>query len=824
GRLWIGTTNNGADVFDPSTGRFYHLNKLVDQDIYCFAETPDGTVWIGSNKGGNRLRLPDVLPAGQPDLQSVVQVETIYWDDPHNGGTVVPDHTADLVAGSDGRLWVSTNLQVGCYDPSSGRFQTVISDFRGLSKDGELFVPQLFARPDGSIWVAHPDQLLHIRSGGIDAFPLPERSVFPQTELAFDATGKLFVCTRKQIFTLSAADIQAPGQAHFDLFYRFPADGIIGSTRLLIDRGGLLWIGTNGYGLRKYNPGDRHFRHFLPGVSLRRVATDAQGRTWVWRSGSKFYRLDEAADRLVEPLLENEPNLLQHDLLADRNGALWLLGEDKVGLRQGAGTLVKLNPQTLRPEARFLFPDRISILSQFQEDHTGRLRIIGTASTLITFDPSNGTFKTADFSSTTGYRETSFCLHEDVAGQYWIGTPHGLVRGIAGNQGIQFSLYKNNPADRQSLNCDVVLATLDDLRQPDRYLWVGTKGGGLNLLDKTTGKCRHFTTADGLPNNVVYAILPDSSGALWLSTNCGLAKFDPSSTRFQNYFVADGLQDNEFNTASFAHGAEGRLFFGGVNGLTAFYPQALAAATVAPPVFLTALKIQNHPVLPGDGILEKSIGETTAITLSHFQNQLTFEFAAMDFSAPQQNQYRYRLLGADRDWVEPTTANSATYANLAPGHYVFEVATGGSHGIWNGTPTRLSIDILPPWWRTNGAYLLYFLAVVAGAWGFYRFQINKLHLKNELAFEQREAERLAELDRLKTNFFNSVTHEFRTPLTLLLEPARQLVTDVQDHSIRYRLELIEKNARRLLRFVNQLLDLSKLEAGQMPLDLRPDSP
>jgi len=829
GRLWIGTANSGLDVFDPQTGLFYHLRTLAGQRISCFAETFDGSVWVGTDNGARRVLLPARLPADSPDLLAVAQVDAFYWDNLENDNQLPPNQINDLATDRTGKLWVSTNLQIGCFDPGNARFQTIFPDLRKLSKDGEPLPAHLFSAPDSSIWVGHPDRLLHIgRDGNTDAFPLPERSPFPLTDLAFDAAGKLFVSTRKQIFTLQAEAIKTPVSARFDLFYRFPAEGILGSTKLLFDRGGLLWIGTNGYGLRKYNPGDRRFRHFAPALSLRRIACDAQGRTWVWRNGGKFHRLDEAGNRLAEPLLD-EPNILQHDCIADRNGALWLLCESTAG-KQGAGLLIKIDPKTLRPMARFPLPGRVSILSQMKEDQAGNICIIGNESTLITFNQTQNAFETADFSAATGFREFSFCLNEDAAGHWWIGTPHGLVRGIPGQGGMTFSLYKNNPADRNSLNCDVVLSTLDDPMQPERYLWVGAWGGGLNRLDKTSGQVRHFTTAEGLPNNVVYAILPErpapsgGSGALWLSTNCGLAKFDPQSAHFQNFFATDGLQDNEFNTASFARASDGRLFFGGVNGLTAFYPQEPAATAFIPAVFLTALKIQNHLTMPGDGILEKSVEETTDVTLSYYQNQLTFEFAAMDFSTPKQNQYRYRLIGADRDWVEPTTANTATYANLAPGHYVFEIFTGGSHGVWNGAPARLDLHILPPWWRTSGAWLFYFLAITGALWAFYRFQINKIRLQNDLAFEHREVERLAELDRLKTNFFSSVTHEFRTPLTLLIEPTRQLLAETQDRAARYRLELIEKSARRLLQFVNQLLDLSKLDAGQMPLDLRPGSP
>ncbi len=821
GRLWVGTLNNGVSVRDPKTDRFYHLKNLSSQNIRCFAETPDGSIWIGTDKGVNRVQLPSVLPSTNPDLQPVAQVDTFYWDGPMSDQRPSPNVITDLVVGKDGKLWVSSDLQIGWFDPVQVRFQQVWSEIGAFSTDKKLLPIYLFTGPDGSVWVGHPDRLLHIQGDRVDDFPLPIRSVFPQTDVVFDAAGNLFVSTRKQIFTLSAAAQQKPTGAAFELFYTFAQEGIIGSTKMLVDRGGLLWIGTNGFGVRKHNPGDHHFHHLAPNRSMRRILPDSRGRIWAWQKGV-FYHLGETDNQQLLKV-STDLDLLQHDCLELRNGEFWLLCENTAD-NQGAGVLVKINPQSLQQEARYPIPGTIGILSQFIEARSGKLCIAGDEGKLITFNPHNGTFETADFSTVTGFRERAYCLQEDIVGHFWLGTPHGLVRGIPAEKGMTFSLYKNNPKDRNSLNCDVALVTMDDAKQPERFLWIGTKGGGLNQLDKMNGQCKHFTKADGLPNNVVYGILPDPNGAMWLSTNYGLSKFDPNIRQFQNFFAPDGLQDNEFNTASYARAADGRLFFGGVNGLTAFYPQELAAADAAPIVYLTALKIQNHSLTPGDGIISNTIEETTEITLAYYQNQLTFEFAAMDFSAPQQNQFRYRLLGADDNWVEPTTVNAATYANLAPGNYVFELITGGSHGVWDGTPLRFTVHILPPWWRSTWAYLLYLIGIMAAFGGVYRFQVNKIQLQNKLSFEQREAGRLAELDRLKTNFFNSITHEFRTPLTLLLEPARQLLAETKDRATDYRLQLIEKSARRLLHFVNQLLDLSKLEAGQMPLDRRPDSP
>ncbi|MFN0035953.1 MAG: two-component regulator propeller domain-containing protein [Saprospiraceae bacterium] len=822
GRIWVGTANNGLDMLDPQTGKFYHLNNLSTQSILRLAQTTDGSIWAGTASGVNRVRVPALLPLKDPSLESSVKVDTFFWNDGGAGALTTSHRIVDLAGSRDGKLWVSTYLQVGFFDIATSQFHKVWTnpDF----EKGDFLSSFFQEGPDGAMWVGQPGQLLRVRgSSEITVFRLPETSMFPHTDLAFDAAGNMFVSTRKQIFRLPAAQLASPELARFDLFYRFPHEGIIGSTQLAMDRGGLLWVGTNGYGLLKYNPGNRHFHHYLHGKSPRRIFTDNQQRVWVWHTATTFRQLLLDENR-SGALIYSGDDLLHHDCIQAKDGRIWLLCESPRG-KKSEGVLLQLNEKTLRLEARYPTPISIGMYSRLAEGPDGKLWVLGSKSTLLKFDPRTSEFVPFDFSAVTGFKEISLSLSFDANGQLWIGTPHGLVQAVPEGAGLKFLLHKNLPNNRQSLNCNFVLSSLNDPAQPERYCWIGTKGGGLNLFDKRRGTCRHFTTAEGLPNNVVYAILPDEQGALWLSTNCGLSKFDPATGVFQNFFNVDGLQDNEFNTLSFARATDGRLYFGGVNGVTAFYPSELNPLAFAnPPVFITRLKINNQPASVGSGDLEKNIEHTRSLTLSHQQNQLTFEFAAMDFSAPRMNQFRYRLLGADRDWVESTTSNAATYAHLAPGDYVFEVVTGGSRGVWNGAPARLEIRILPPWWRTYWAYALYALVFALSAWWFYRFQMNKIRLENKLAFEHREALRLAELDRLKTNFFSSVTHEFRTPLTLLLEPARQLLADAKDRAVRYRLELIENNARRLLQFVNQLLDLSKLEAGQMPLDLRPGNP
>lgn len=818
GRIWTGGSNNGLNIFDPTTGKFYQINKLVSQNIGCLAETKDGAIWAGSVLGLNRIRIPDVLPADEPSLDALASVTSISLPPNPINKPANNNEITDLKGSADGQLWISRLNQVGYLDPKTEQYQTV---WRESIDAKNPQVSHFFEALDGTIWAGQIGQLLRIRGKEIATFPFPEPSVFPYTAMALDASGNLFVSTRKQIFKLPDAQNTTPESAKFQLFYRFPTEGVVGSTKLLVDRSGLLWIGTNGYGLLKHNPGNPSFHHYAAGKSPRRILCDHEGNTWVWQAGGGFLLLNESDRHLSKPLF-NHPRYLQHDCIHAMDGSIWLLTED-VESPQTHGTLFRINPSTLQTLSQYPVSVGIGMFSQIKQAKDGTFWILGDQGVLAQFDPGTNQTTLHDYSGITGFKEPAYGFWMDANHHFWIGTPHGLVQGISKADGLKFALHKNNPKDRQSLNCNSILSLFESTKQPG-ILWIGTNGGGLNRMDKTTGKFKHYTQNDGLPNHVVYGILPDSTGALWLSTNNGLSKFDPKAETFQNYFSVDGLQDNEFNTLSYAQNDQGRLFFGGVNGITAFYPWELSASSTAPPVLITQLKINSQPASVDNGLLQYSIEQTQSLTLNYSQNQLSFEFAAMDFSAPRMNQFKYRLLGANEEWVEATNSNSATYAHLQPGHYVFEVKTGGSRGIWNGAPVRLEIHILPPWWRTGWAYFSYVLMLSLAVWSIYRFQLNKIRLENKLAFEHRETLRLAELDRLKTNFFSSVTHEFRTPLTLLLEPARQLLLEAKDQAQRYRLELIEKNARRLLQFVHQLLDLSKLEAGQMPLHLHPGYP
>jgi two-component sensor histidine kinase len=266
-----------------------------------------------------------------------------------------------------------------------------------------------------------------------------------------------------------------------------------------------------------------------------------------------------------------------------------------------------------------------------------------------------------------------------------------------------------------------------DPAQPGKYLWVGTGGNGLNRMDMLTGKSTLFSTKDGLPINVVYGILPDDDGNLWMSTNKGLSCFNPVKKTFRNFDYKDGLQSNEFNRGAYCRTKDGTLFFGGINGFNYFNPRDILNNKTAPRIAITGLKIhnQNVPVQTKGSPLTKPIYLTDQLTLTYDQNLISFEFASLDFANPEKNQYQYRLKGFDKDFIHSGNTNTATYTNLDPGTYTFTVKGSNNDGTWNETGTSVQLTILPPWYMTWWFRTGLALGVLLACYTFYRYRLDQ---------------------------------------------------------------------------------------------------
>lgn len=834
GRIWVGTGNGDLNCFDKKAERFYRIpihknptfSKAKNFLINFITEDRHGNIWAGFHNFLAKVTLPDGYPQKADSNKSVV-TEAYEFPEPFTSNLTGFFQDIDVV--QDSLFWAATFRGLFQLNEESNQFELL-----DLSQFGEEGSRTSFILEDSKkrIWLGLQKGILMLKGETWHFFPFED--IIPSAEL------DIIINRQNQLTSIGMEEFMGNfwlwSRVHHKIFILQPDF----SSQPMLHLAGTLespnpnqfiknicksetdnfFIGTSGYGFFQYSSRQPSFQHLLSGVSIRSLLTESGGN--LWGNGMENYRVFKNGElekttfpKLTEPF---------SGILQDLSGNLWISFNKNRAFDQSV--LLQLDDQLNeknRYATDYLLTDVYGLMRQ---DQWGNIWFARNTSDLVRFDLKKQTFDIVDYQLLLKIQKAKFstyAFYKDFENNFWLGKDYGLIRLKMNEMGeiVDYQLFANNPNNRNSLSRNVVLSCLDDPVSPEKYLWVGTKGGGLNRLDKQTGDFLHFTKKNGLPNNVIYGILPDEEGNLWLSSNRGLSKFHPESGNIQNYTVADGLQDDEFNTGAYHKDEKtGKLYFGGINGVTAFHPKDLKPNLFKPPVMITDFKVNNEALDIEQNLEKQAIAYTSKIELPYHQNNLTIEFAALDFTTPENNQYQYILEGSMNHWVQAGNVRVANFSDVAPGEYFFKVKGTNSNGIWNENPAILKITILPPWYRTTWAYALWILLLSTAFYIFYQFQINRVKLQNQLTFEQKEAERLTELNRIKTNFFSNITHEFRTPLTLILEPVRQMLKEDKDGRFAKKLNLVRKNSEKLLQLVNQLLDLSKLEAQQMQLDLR----
>ncbi|RYY55514.1 MAG: hybrid sensor histidine kinase/response regulator [Chitinophagaceae bacterium] len=817
GRIWAATQDAGLNIYDKKTGRFHRIqhqegnkNSLAGNRLSSpVVELPDGRFILSpENKGLDIISLPDNYFTGNTTA-TIAHHHLPQADQPSGIGK-----------DEKGNIWVGTeSRRVWLFDPASGKSE--------LLNDGNIFT-QAFNRVGRRIWTSR------------DLFPR-NRMIQDSTNIfrPFDTLNNIIpgIIIKERDGSISFPDIGKPptGQS-LALFHDFSdcAPGkpfslarntifmstLINLQMLMVDRSGIVWAGTAGLGFNKLNLSASRFNHQQNGLSTRNIISLGNNTFFLggWRS-EKWINgagTDVANPNPDIPVTDNCNNFI-----VDNKGDYWIWKD------QPENILLHYNSASQQSGSRPLALKGSEDKQPMTYDRKGYLWICGLNGSIARMDPKtqNIAYFTINKNRSQPMLQSAqtTAFYEDNKGIKWIGTEEGFVRfEITTADTALVRWYKHG--GEASLNYNYVSCFLDD-PDDDSYLWVCTKGGGLNRLDKRTGKFTHLTTKNGLPNDVVYGILADKTGNIWGSTNrgifCLVKKKDASGEwTFRNYTTSDGLQGDEFNTGAFAKLPDGRLLFGGVNGINIFDPAEILTPGYQPDVFITSLLLGNKPVLAGDntGVLHETIETTPAITLNHNQDIVTLEFSSLDFTAPVQNKYRYKMEGIDDSWVESGNRRTATYLHLPAGNYTFKVQASNSQGEWSTHIAELRIRILPPWWLTWWAYSAYVLLGIAAIGAWVRFSVNRARLKSQLSFEQLEAKRVRELDTVKTQLYTNITHEFRTPLTVIMGMAEQVVRNPEER-FHQRMDMIKRNGQSLLNLVNEMLDLSKLETGKMQLNI-----
>ena len=424
---------------------------------------------------------------------------------------------------------------------------------------------------------------------------------------------------------------------------------------------------------------------------------------------------------------------------------------------------------------------------------------------------------------------------EDSSQNLWVGSTAGLTRYNLKTG--KLDVFNNQSDDPQSLSGNVVYHLVMD---SEKNIWVGTSGGLNKMIKGTENNVPRFmnwqTSRSALPYDDVYCIVDGGDGTLWMTCGNMISHFDPRQNTFRNYDSKDGLSGRNFRGLYYLNGKglrrhNGNILFGSHGGLVSFHPDSLEDNNYVPPVVISSFSIRNQEVpvagtdadtLTWETPLTQSISYTHEIRLTHDQNDFNLEFAALNFVNPERNQYKYKLEPYEKEWIETTADNRfARYTNISPGKYTFRVIGSNNDGVWNEKGATLVIVIAPPWWKTWWAYSLYGIAFAGLLVAARRNIIQRERLTSKLKLEHLELEKVQEIDKVKTNFFANISHEFRTPITLIQGPLKEMYKGTFKGDQRSVIGVMLRNVQRLSRLINQLLDLSKLEAGKMKLHASP---
>jgi len=754
--LWIGTEGGGVARWDHETDRFVRVTSPdkgrseIGPKVRALLVDDQGALWIGTKDDG--------LARLDPKTGAVRH----YRHDPADAESLSCDGVYAILSDHRGRLWLGTDEGLDGFDPATGRFTSYSLDpaqpATARAAPSQAQIRSLREDRNAKLWIG-------TLGGGLTRFDPSDGRVVryrhdPATpsslshdrvrDVLEDQGGRLWVATD------GGLDLLDRSGAGFTHYRHDPTDarglGDSNVMSLYEDHGGLLWVGTRFGGVYRWNPSTWAFGHRTSapgdpnGLREKMVTSfgeDRGGRIWIGTFGGGLHTMDRLTGQVRSYATRAAAGLADRimALASDGEGALWI-GTMDAGLQRLDPVTGSLKTYRHDPkDERSLSKDAVMSLGV---DAMGDLWVGTYGAGLNRFDSGSGSF--------TAFRHDAkkprslgsdivTCFGQDPSGALWIGTDGGGLNLFDRRSG-EFTHFVNDPARADSLGSNTVFALHVDAQGG---VWVGTRGAGLALLERGTGapgKFRHFTRREGLANDVVYGILPDGEGQLWVSTNNGLSRFDPRSERFTSYDESHGLQSREFNFGAHYRARSGDLFFGGINGFNAFNPERLVRNGHVPKVVLTSLLKQNKPAQT-----ERPLWRSDEVALGYRDDVVTLEFAALDYAAPQRNRYAYKLEGFDADFVDIGNLRRVTYTNLPPGAYRFKVKAANNDGVWNESGLDLPLFVEAPPWRRWWAKIGYLLSFGAGLLGFVRVQRRRREREAEYArrLEEQVEQRTREL-------------------------------------------------------------------------------
>ena len=818
GSMIVGT-ENGLNFYDEDTDQFTRVfkgtssNGLSNNSIECLYQDPQKNIWVGTLDGLNLIvdqkthkfkKFYFDRPNGKSRLNVILSVfkdanqniwvgtegglirmyfkkgkyhYKVYKHNANNAQSISSNYARSITCDKYQNLWIGTDNGLNLFNDKTQSF----------SKFQKSLSPNSLVNNDiRKVYVDRADKLWIGTQEGISLFDLVNKKFtnykhYPELagSLSQNSTHSIFQDISGSMYIgtyYKGVNVLYPNSTNFNIYKNSKAQSSISSnviSGMVEDKFHNLYIGTEGGGLNYFNRSNNSFSHYFANPNnpnalntnlIKALCLDKAGKLIVGthRGGLFIFDTDKKKFRKIINVKDEQQNVGTAEIVAiteDSYGTVW------VGSKNGLTTIAESNHEYLNKTIKS--PIEKKLKNKFIQ-----------------------------------------VLFEDNAKNLWIGTMGGLFTysPLTGKIKSYFKTADSNSLRSNRINCVI--------QTKKGNICVGTYLGGLSIYNPKTGRFKNFSQKDGLPNNNILGIIEDQNENLWLSTDKGLSKMEITTGKFNNYTKSDGLAGNDFNFRSFLKNSYGELFFGGYDGVTSFKSDQIEVNRYVAQITFTGLKLFNEPVLVNgpDGLLKKDIKVTKKLVFEHTNNNFSLGFALLNYIKPEKNSYSYKLLGYNKTWVTTNIPN-ATYANLQPGNYTLIVKGVNNDGIAGGSPATIEIKILPPFWATWWAYLIYFaiFAVI-------------LFLIIRYIFVRERLKRTEDLQRMKLNFFTYIAHEIRTPLTLIIGPLENLMNSTHNNpDLHKQLVPVKHNADRLIRLITELMDFRKAETHHLKLHVNEDN-
>ena len=823
--IWAGTQeglnfySRDLDKFNSIT--FNEANQNIKFAVHAIEEFNDSTLLVGTHQNG-------LLKLNKNDYS----FKRVNYKSNNSISSLLIN---SIVKTEDEKFIVGTNQGLMTFDPYNSTLQLTKFDLNDKYETVESSIESILIDNNKTLWLGTSSKGLIKITNTDDSYKIQNLMITNKRvlSLSLKQDGNILCGTENDgLFEISNEKNEIEN-------YKFDKniqDGIKSNSiwSTYTDEKNRIWLGYYNNGIDVYNENYNKFKSLrsisgysnsLSSSSVTGIIKDDKDRLWISTTEGGIDVYDRKTSRFTN-LINNKNNIANGldklettSIFKDSNGNI-LIGTWESGfyiLKKNSKRFKNINNSNSK-----LKSDKVM---SFAEDSNGTIWIGTFFGGLYSYNTYNNKVTHYDSSTFVEYNINTSNIRKvivDNKDNIWIGTRAGLYR-INKNEEDSFSITSFNESFKTILGENISSTIVYSLFEDElKNIWIGSLDYGLFKYNYDTDEINWFNNDNGFIHESISSIAQDQNGHLWISGNKGLTKYDPYKNLFYNFNKDDGLSSNRFNYNSVFTDNE-LLYFGGLNGLNYFNPDKIQYNEELPLVYLKDLKLSNELVAIGDlkSPLQKSLSTTDKLTLSHNQSFFSIEYVGVNYTRSKNNQYAYLLEGFDEKWNYVGSKTNATFTNVPAGNYIFQVKASNNDGLWNEIPTKLNIKILPAWWQSNLAWLIYLLTIMTISYISYKVFIERIRERRILKFEREEHKQLEALNSKKIQFFTNISHEFRTPLTLILNPLNDIIKgDFSNLSLttKNKLEIIHKNSNRLSRLINELMDFRKLQFNKMSVN------